>query len=135
MYACSKLVALYSYSNTQADQCNLNCIIDSEYVEVLVDAALAAGAPGGNVSSAKLFEVDDRETAGGVRFHRERGVIRLVLPEDRRKNVMDAMQNTCIEKDINDVCIYSTPVTRAITYIAEPDNPNATTNRPMGLAR
>jgi len=112
------------------NQCNVNCIVSSEHVEELVDAALVAGAPGANVSSAKMFEVDDRETAGGVRFHRERAVIRFVLPEDSRTSVMDAIQNICIDRDINEVCLYSTPVTRAITYVAERNSPNATTNRP-----
>ncbi len=112
------------------NQCSLNCIVGRKDFEPLVEAALRAGAPGANVSFAKFFEFDNRATAAGVRYHRERGIIRIILPEDRRRTVLETLQETCTENDITGVCMYSTPVTRAITYIADPGDPNATTNRP-----
>jgi nitrogen regulatory protein PII len=112
------------------NQCSLNCIVGRKDFEPLVDAALQAGAPGANVSFAKFFEVDNRATARGVRYHRERGIIRFILPEDRLQTVLEKVQERCAENSITEVCMYSTPVTRAITYIADPSDRNATTNRP-----
>lgn len=111
-------------------QCNLTCIVGRKDSEALLDAALQAGAPGANVSYAKFFEVDDRATAGGVRYRRERAIIRFVLPEVRLRGVIERVQAVCAERDILEVCLFSMPVTRAITFIADPSDPHATTNRP-----
>lgn len=112
------------------NQCSLNCIVGRKDVESLVEVALAAGAPGANFSFAKFFDSDDRSTTGGVRYHRERGILRFILPETISKRVGLQLQAACIEQDINEVCLFTTPVTRAITYIADPNRADATSNQP-----
>ncbi|MDA0823987.1 MAG: hypothetical protein O3C28_16435 [Proteobacteria bacterium] len=111
------------------NQCSLNSVVGRKDFEFLVDVGLQAGAPGANFSFAKFFEVDNRATTAGVRYHRERCVIRFILSEDKLNSVMESIQAACIDSQITEVCLFSTPVTRAITYIAETDNPNAITNR------
>ena len=117
------------------NQCALNCIIGRRHIDTLVDAALAAGAPGANFSIAKIFESDDRATVAGVRYHRERGVVRFILGTRQLTAVTSALTAVCEAQAISDVCFYVTPVTRAITYVADPSHPDATTNRlPAGRA-
>jgi len=112
------------------NQCSLSYMVGRKDFELLVDAALQAGAPGANVSFAKYFEFDNRATAGGVRYHRERGITRFILPEDHLQAVLQNLQEACAINAIPEVCMYNTPVTRAIPYIADPSGPNATANRP-----
>ncbi|MGE0487437.1 MAG: hypothetical protein AB7Q81_25020 [Gammaproteobacteria bacterium] len=100
-------------------QCLLNCIAGRKHAETIVDAALAGGAPGANFSFAKLIEADSRATSRGVRFNRERAVVRAVLPEERLTSVVIAIQAACGDLGIGDVCLYSQPVTRAVTYVPE----------------
>ena len=101
------------------DQASLSCIVGRKHVDSIVDAALAGGAPGANVNYARLIEVDSRATARGIRFNRERAIVRIILPEDRLTNVVLHMQAACQELAIDEVCLYGQPVTRAVTYIAE----------------
>ena len=101
------------------EQASLSCIVGRKHADTIVDAALAGGAPGANVSYARLIEADSRTTAHGIRFNRERAIVRIILPEDLLTNVVLHMQSACSVHDIDDVCIYGQPVTRAVTYIAE----------------
>jgi len=111
------------------NQVALNCIVGRRYIDTLVDAGLAVGAPGANFSIAKIFESDDRATAGGVRYHRERGIVRFIVSADRLDALTRGLTSACEAESITDVCLYSTPVTRAVTYVADPSHPDATTNR------
>ena len=112
------------------NQRNLSCIVGRKHSELLLDAALEAGAPGSHVSFARFFEDDNRATAVGVRYHRERGIIRFILSEDQLESVLESLQTVCTDNEITEVCLYTMPVTRAVTYIADPEDRNTTTNRP-----
>ena len=102
------------------DQESLTCIVGRKHIDAIVNAALQGGAPGMNISFARLVEAESRETARGIRFNRERGIVRIILPEHLRTPVALRIQSACAEHDIEEVCIYSQPVTRGVTYIADP---------------
>lgn len=101
------------------EQCALTCLVARKHADLVVEAALDGGAPGANVSYARLIEAESRETARGIRFNRERAVVRMILPENRLTNVVLHVQAACSTDDVGDVCLYSQPVTRAITYLAD----------------
>jgi hypothetical protein len=100
------------------DQAILSCMVGRKHVDTVVDAALAGGAPGANVSYAKIFDADSRATAKGIRFSRERAIVRIVLPAAQLTTVVLRVQAACGEHDIDEVCLYGQPVTRAVTYVA-----------------
>ncbi len=100
-------------------QASLSCIVTRKHADTVLDAALDGGAPGANVSYAKLVEADSQATARGIRLNRERAVVRIILPEERLTNVVLHMQSACSEHEIDNVCIFVQPVTRAVTYIAD----------------
>lgn len=102
-----------------AEQCALTCIVGRKHADLVVDAALEGGAPGANVTYARMIEAESRATKRGIRFNRERAIVRAILPEDRLTNVVLHIQAACSAAEIGDVCLYSQPVTRAITYIAD----------------
>ena len=58
-----------------------------------------------------VLEMDLRQSRDGVP---------IILPEHLRTPVALRIQSACAEHDIEEVCIYSQPVTRAVTYIADP---------------
>ena len=106
-------------------QCILSIIVGRKHAETIVDAALAGGAPGANFSYAKLIEAESRSGPRGVRLNRERAIVRVILAEERLTSVVIAIQAACAEHAISEVCHYSQPVTRAITYVPEPENGTA----------
>lgn len=101
-------------------QCLVTAVVARKHAERVMDAALAAGAPGVNVSYAKLIEAEGQDEGQRVRFNRERAVIRSVMSEQRREAVMQRIKSACIEGETGDACVYSQPVTRAITYLHTP---------------
>ena len=100
-------------------QCNLSCLVGRRHSDAVVSAALAAGAPGANLSYGKLIEAGSRATAAGIRLNRERALIRMILPESSRVRVAAAIEACCAANDIHEFCMYSQPVTRAVTYIPD----------------
>ena len=100
-------------------QCLLSCLVGRKHHEAMVEAALEAGAPGASFSFGRLIEADARSTARGVRFNRERALIRAIVPEQRSAAIMAGIQGTCVTQGIDDVCVYTQPVTRAVTYVPE----------------
>lgn len=95
----------------------MSVIVSRKHTDVIVDAALAAGAPGANISNAKSIDAESDSNRAGIRLNRERAFVRLVLAEENSKHVTAAIQAVCSELDIRDVCVMTQPVTRAITYL------------------
>ncbi|MEM7543493.1 MAG: P-II family nitrogen regulator [Pseudomonadota bacterium] len=104
--------------NWLVDQECLSCIVSRKHSDTMLEAMLRAGATGANVTFAKFIEAESQTTASGIRLNRERGVIRCVLSRSLVSTVMQAMKDTCIENEITDICIFTQPITRAITYLA-----------------
>ncbi len=81
-----------------------------------MDAILAAGARGANVSHARFIEVKSETTASGMRLNHESGFIRCVIDRSIVEAVKVAIRKTCTELGIHDAFIFLQPVTRAFTY-------------------
>ena len=109
-----------------AQEC-LGCIVSRKYADIVLDAILAGGASGANVSYAKFIEAESRTTASGTRFNREAGFVRCILNKSMVEQVRNSVKSACNEHDIKDVCIFTLPITRAITYVA----PNQSENTPI----
>ncbi len=102
-------------------QCIVSCIVARKEADFVVAAAQSAGAPGANVSYAKMIEAEYPQQQRNVRFHRERAIVRIVLAETLRATVVAAIEDACSRSGIKEICIYSQPVTRAVTYVPDPD--------------
>lgn len=107
----------------------LGCIVNRKYADTMLDAMLAAGARGANVSHARLIEVKSKTTASGMRLNHESGIIRCVIDREIVETVKVAIKSTCAELGISDAFIFLQPITRAFTYAtpitAEPQSSNA----------
>ncbi|MEM6574966.1 MAG: hypothetical protein AAF736_11890 [Pseudomonadota bacterium] len=95
----------------------LSCVSSRKNTETVMDALLAAGAPGANASQAKFIEADAKPNSHGVRINVERSIIHAIISEQQLDPIRDALK-TCVESlEMTNVCIYSQPVSRAYTYI------------------
>ncbi len=98
----------------------LSCISARKHAAVVMDAALAAGAPGANASQAKFIEADAERYSRGVRLNLERSIIHMIVPLTQLEAVRDAVVQTFDRLEMSNACVYTQPVTRVNTYI-QPD--------------
>ena len=117
------------------DQGCLGCIVSRKYADLVLDAILAGGASGANVSYAKFIEEESQTTASGTRLNREAGFVRCILNKSMVEQVKNAVKNACKEHGIEDVCIFTLPITRAITYVAPRESERAPLERTYRGAR
>ncbi|MGB3620170.1 hypothetical protein FT643_05525 [Ketobacter sp. MCCC 1A13808] len=99
------------------DQECLGCIVRRKYSDAMMDAILSAGAYGANVSYARFIEVESRTTSSGIRLNRESGFIRCVLHRSIVEKVKQNIKQVCADNEIDDVCIFTQPITRGYTYL------------------
>lgn len=101
------------------DQTQLTCIIGRKHLETILNSAFEAGAVGANYSQAKFIEAECKKTATGIRLNREDSVIRFIQHKDVIQRISKNIQETARENDINSVCLFTQPVTKAITYLTK----------------
>jgi len=115
------------------EQACLGCIVSRKHAQTVLDAILAGGAEGANVSYAKFIEAEGRTTRSGARFNRESGFIRSIVSKTRYDEVKEAAKAACVREGIEDIAIFALPVTRAITYVSRADPNRETTQTYRGV--
>lgn len=103
--------------NTEA-MTRLTFISGQAHTQLLLDAALAAGASGANIMSSRFVELDSR-VAMGRRLNRERTWVQTVMPRDRASEVLQAVMHTAQQEGVTEACLFGQPVTRVVTYRAQ----------------
>ncbi|MGE9297210.1 MAG: P-II family nitrogen regulator [Puniceicoccales bacterium] len=99
------------------DLTRLVCVTKRRQVDVLVSAALGAGAPGATTVFGKFVESECPITGGGIRLNRELGSLQLILPNSQLSAVMEAMRKTTEEQSLESVCFFTVPVDKVLTYL------------------
>ncbi len=94
----------------------LACITNRSQCDALIDSALNAGVQGLSISYSRFVEAEGRTTKTGAQIHRERAIIKTVLPPEQVENVRNAMKEASIEHEIPEVCFYTFPVEKGLTY-------------------
>ena len=105
----------------------LTFIVTADHAAELLDAALAAGAGGANLSQTRLVEADS-ERALGRRLNRERTWIQTVVPAPRAEAVMQAVLHHAADADMDEGCFFAQPVRQVVTYRAR--SPSAAARSP-----
>ncbi|MEM9532548.1 MAG: P-II family nitrogen regulator [Pseudomonadota bacterium] len=95
----------------------LSCIMARKHAGHVMDAALAAGAPGANVSQARFIEATSERTSHGVRLTSERSIVHLILAPGQLARVRNAVIDCMASREMTGACVYAQPVSRAYTYI------------------
>lgn len=97
----------------------LTCVAKRTATETLTDAALSAGAPGASISYGRYIESEAAHTSAGVRLNRERGIIKSVLPPNKIGPIREAIQRAAADNDIDELCFYTHPVSKGLTYLGD----------------
>lgn len=97
----------------------LTCLVSRKYGETIMDAALAGGASGANVSFARFIEADSQTTGAGVQLNREEGIVRVIIPAASCQKVIQSMKDAIDREGIETACIFRQPVSSAITFIQQ----------------
>lgn len=97
----------------------LTCVAKRTAADPLTEAALSAGAPGISASYGRFVSSDAERTKTGVRLNRERALINTVLPPHKIEGILEAMKKAARDNEINEVCFYTHPVTKGLTYLGK----------------
>jgi hypothetical protein len=68
------------------------------------------------VTYAKQFSGHDKDPAKGVQIHHELAQIRMVVPETKVAEHMQALQAFATEQDYTDVVLYEQPLGQVVRY-------------------
>lgn len=96
----------------------LSCIANRKHGDALIEAALAAGAPGASTSFCKLLRSDAETTGAGIRLNRERVIIKIIVKPDSIPPIMTALQQAAQQCQSQDHCFYTQRIPRALTYLS-----------------
>ncbi len=99
------------------DHTMLTCVAKRTAADTLTDAALSAGAPGVIVSEGRFMTSDAERTGQGVRLNKERTIIKTVLPAKTKDVVRKAMQTAASDTGVGEICFFTHPVAKALTYL------------------
>lgn len=95
----------------------LVCLVGRKDARNLMQAAISAGAPAGSISYARQVSTAAEMTSAGVRLHKERALIKSVLPGERVPTVREAMMARAEELGLDDPAFFVQPVPLAVTYL------------------
>lgn len=95
----------------------LTFIAGQAHTAFLLDAALAAGAPGANVMSVRFVEAESK-LAMGRRLNRERVWVQIVMPSARAEAVLQTVRRKAEAEGVTEACLFGQPVSQVVTYRA-----------------
>jgi len=95
----------------------ITCSTKRKQVDLLVDAALKAGAPAATTVFGKFVESECKTTGSGVRLNRELGSIQMILPPDQVDATIDVLRDVTEKNELESVAIYTSVIDKALTYL------------------
>ncbi len=95
----------------------ITCTTKRKQVDVLVDAALKAGAPAATTVFGRLVESECAVTGAGLRLNRELGSVQMILPQKQVEPVIEVLRKTTEEQELESVAIYTAAVDKVLTYL------------------
>ncbi|WP_269538687.1 P-II family nitrogen regulator [Cerasicoccus fimbriatus] len=95
----------------------ITCTTKRKNIDILVNAALEAGAPGATSILGRFMESECKTTGAGVRINRELGTMQFILGRDQMYRVIDALKAATDEHKLETVAIYTAPVGKVLTYL------------------
>ena len=95
---------------------SLTCVTPRDHSDTLVEAAIDAGAPAASIGYGSLKDSINVEKAEN-KSNREWGFIYLALAPNMVDKVKDAIKAVSKKEGIDEVCFYTLPVPKALTYL------------------
>ncbi len=115
-----------SNSNNVADRTylenlvRLTCVAIRGEGDILIRAALDAGAPGASVAFGR--QMGEEKTMGNtsIKLSNEREIIQLTLAPDKVEEILNAILKKASEEQFEDVYFYTHVIPKAFTYLGPP---------------
>ncbi|GHC13577.1 P-II family nitrogen regulator [Cerasicoccus arenae] len=95
----------------------ITCTTKRKQLDVLVAAALKAGAPAATSVFGKFVESECKVTGAGLRLNRELGSIQMILPKNQVQQILDELRAVTEEEELESVAIYTAEVEKVLTYL------------------
>lgn len=99
------------------DLVRITCSTKRKQIDVLVDAALKAGAPAATSAFGRFVESECKTTGPGIRLNRELGSVQMIMPPSQVNGIVDALRATTEEKGLEAVAIYTAAIDKVLTYL------------------
>ncbi|WP_309398043.1 P-II family nitrogen regulator [Cerasicoccus maritimus] len=99
------------------DLVRITCTTKRKNLDVLVAAALEAGAPAVTSVFGRFMESECKVTGAGVRINRELGSLQMVLPKHQVEGIINSLRNATDEHELDTVAIYTSPIEKVLTYL------------------
>lgn len=97
------------------DLVRLSCVTERGKGDEIVDAAIAAGAPGASIAYGT--KLGSEETVGSINLSKEMEVIELTVSPNAVDNMIGKMSEAAKTAENTDVYFYTQPVPKALTYL------------------
>jgi nitrogen regulatory protein PII len=101
------------------DLVSVTCVTPREHSDTLIDAALEAGAPAASIGFGSMKDVPSEKDSEMAKINREWGFIYLALAPNKVDSIKDAIKKKADEAGIDEVCFYTIPVPKALTYLGK----------------
>lgn len=95
----------------------VTCTTKRKNLNVLVEAALAAGAPAATTIFGRFIESEGATTGSGIRLNRELGSVQMALPPNQVPTIINAMREVTEANELDTVAIYTAPIDKVLTYL------------------
>jgi len=95
----------------------LTAVVKRDDIHDLMTLLLNAGAPGLNVSYARLFSKTEADHIAGARINEEYGMLRCIVDESLGQQLCHAIEANAEGQGLRDICVTVTNVGRVATYV------------------
>ena len=98
----------------------LTCVAVRGEGDILIKAALNAGAPGASVAYGRQMGEEKIMENTSIKLSNEREIIQLTLSPDKVQPILDVILKEASEREFKDVYFYTHIIPKAFTYLGPP---------------
>jgi nitrogen regulatory protein PII len=95
----------------------LTCVVERGRGDLLTEKAMAAGAPGASIMYGREISGEIETGASGIEVSKEKEIIEMTVSPQKVDEIVSNIMKSAEEEKIQDVCIYTNPVPKALTYL------------------
>lgn len=97
----------------------LSCVTPRDHSDAIMDAMLIAGAPAASVSHGRLRQPAGEDADASMRLNREWSLIQSIVSPTLVEKLRESVGKSIAEKSISEICLYSSAVPKAQTYLGK----------------
>jgi len=99
------------------DLVRLTCVTERGKGDNMVDAAIAAGAPGASIAYGRKLGAEETMGDTSINLSKETEIIEMTLAPKAVDDIVNKMVESAKADENSDVYFYTQPVPKALTYL------------------